>query len=339
MTVAALVAGCTVVMKPAEQTPLIAARLHALLVEAGIPAAAVQFLPGVGETVGPVLVRHPATAVIAFTGSRAVGLAIARAAAETPGAELKQVVTELGGKNAIIVDDDADLDEAVAGVVASAFGYQGQKCSACSRAIVLDAVHDAFLDRLVATVRGLPIGPAADPGNAIGPLIDAEARDRVLAAIARGRGEARLVHAGDIGALGDEGFYVAPHLFADVPPGSSLAQEEIFGPVLAVLRARDLDHALALANGTRYALTGGCYSRSPATLDRVRRDFQVGNLYLNRGITGALVDRQPFGGFRHSGTGPKAGGPDYLLRFLTSRCISENTLRHGFTPDPDAALS
>jgi len=239
----------------------------------------------------------------------------------------------MGGKNAIIVDDDADLDEAVQGVVASAFGYQGQKCSACSRAVVLDAVHDAFVARLLDAVRSLVIGEADDPATQVGPVIDAEARDRILARIADARGEATLAYAGDVGEWGKRGTYVAPHVFTAVPPESRLAQEEIFGPVLAVLRARDLDQALAIANGTRYALTGGLYSRSPATIQRVRRDFHVGNLYINRKITGALVDRQPFGGFKLSGVGAKAGGPDYLLQFLDARVITENTLRHGFTGD------
>jgi len=238
----------------------------------------------------------------------------------------------MGGKNAIIVDDDADLDEAVRGVAASAFGYQGQKCSACSRVIVLDAIYDIFLNRLVEATKSLRIAPAEDPASTVGPLIDDEAYRRVLNAIENGKKEAELRYAGDVGPLADEGYYVAPHVFANVQPNTKLAQEEIFGPVLAVLKARDLDHALEIANGTRYALTGGLYSRSPDHIARVKREFRVGNLYINRKITGALVDRQPFGGFKLSGIGSKAGGPDYLLQFLQPRTITENTLRRGFAP-------
>jgi RHH-type proline utilization regulon transcriptional repressor/proline dehydrogenase/delta 1-pyrroline-5-carboxylate dehydrogenase len=238
----------------------------------------------------------------------------------------------MGGKNAIIIDDDADLDEAVHSVAASAFGYAGQKCSACSRAIVLDSIYPAFLERLVEVTRSLRIGPAEDPGAFIGPVIDAEARDRILKMIETGKSEARLAYAGELGELPGEGFYVAPHIFAEVPPTAKIAQEEIFGPVLSILRARDLAEAIAMANGTRYALTGGIHSRSPANIERARREFRVGNLYINRKITGALVDRQPFGGFKLSGTGPKAGGPDYLLHFVHGRTITENTLRHGFAP-------
>ena len=335
MSAAALAAGNTVVLKPAEQSPAIAWELSDAFRRAGIPAGVVAFLPGVGEVVGPALLAHPAVTTVAFTGSRDVGLAIGRDAwlAAPRVGHVIRVIAEMGGKNAIIVDDDADLDEAVQGVVASAFGYQGQKCSACSRAVVLDAVHDAFVARLLDAVRSLVIGEADDPATQVGPVIDAEARDRILARIADARGEATLAYAGDVGEWGKRGTYVAPHVFTAVPPESRLAQEEIFGPVLAVLRARDLDQALAIANGTRYALTGGLYSRSPATIQRVRRDFHVGNLYINRKITGALVDRQPFGGFKLSGVGAKAGGPDYLLQFLDARVITENTLRHGFTGD------
>jgi RHH-type proline utilization regulon transcriptional repressor/proline dehydrogenase/delta 1-pyrroline-5-carboxylate dehydrogenase len=241
----------------------------------------------------------------------------------------------MGGKNAVVVDDDADLDDAVHGVVASAFGYAGQKCSACSRAIVLAGVYDAFLARLVEATRSLKIGPAEDPGASVGPVIDDEARQRIAKAVERGTGEARLAYAADVSALAGEGTYVGPTIFADVPPDSSLAQEEIFGPVLSVIRAADLSDALDIANGTRYALTGGIFSRSPAHIERCRREFRVGNLYINRKITGALVARQPFGGFKLSGTGPKAGGPDYLPQFLVARTVTENTLRHGFAPAAD----
>jgi RHH-type proline utilization regulon transcriptional repressor/proline dehydrogenase/delta 1-pyrroline-5-carboxylate dehydrogenase len=340
MTTAALVTGNTVIMKPAEQSPVIAALFHAILLQAGVPPDVVSYLPGKGEEVGPTLVKSKDVALIAFTGSREVGLLLNRQAAETPPGQphVKRLICEMGGKNAIIVDEDADLDEAVAGVVVSAFGYQGQKCSACSRAIVLEPLYETFLERLVEATRSLRIGPAEDPSFAIGPVIDEDARQRILWYVERGKSEARLVFAADVGPLADEGFYVGPHIFAEVSPGSVLAQEEIFGPVLAVMRARDLDEALAVANGTSYALTGGFYSRSPEHIARVRREFRVGNLYVNRKITGALVDRQPFGGFKLSGIGSKAGGPDYLLQFLNPRVVTENTLRRGFAPLEGLAL-
>ncbi len=334
MTTAALVAGNTVIMKPAEQSSVVGAKLMQLFADAGVPAGVVNFLPGIGEEIGPTLVEHPDTALVAFTGSRGVGMLLNRQTAVlAPGqTNIKKLIAELGGKNAIIVDDDADLDEAVSGVVASAFGYQGQKCSACSRVIVLAGVYDVFLERLVEATRSLKIGPAEDPSCKVGPVIDDEARRRINGFIEKGKQEARLAYAGEAGFLVSEGFYVAPHIFADVPAGATIAQEEIFGPVLAVLKAGSLDEALAIANGTPYALTGGVYSRSPQNIRRVKRSFRVGNLYINRKITGALVGRQPFGGFKLSGVGSKAGGPDYLLQFLVPRVITENTMRRGFAP-------
>jgi RHH-type proline utilization regulon transcriptional repressor/proline dehydrogenase/delta 1-pyrroline-5-carboxylate dehydrogenase len=239
----------------------------------------------------------------------------------------------MGGKNAVIVDADADLDEAVKGVVDSAFGYAGQKCSAGSRAIVLDGIYDQFLARLIEATKSLTVAPADEPGASLGPVIDAEARDRIRAAIDRGKTEARLTHETDLGPLAERGYYVGPTVFADVPAGAWIAQEEIFGPVLAVTRATDLDDALRIANGTKYALTGGLYSRSPEHIAAVKRRFRVGNLYVNRKCTGALVDRQPFGGFKLSGIGSKAGGPDYLLQFVLPRTVTENQLRRGFAPE------
>ncbi|HEY7159446.1 MAG TPA: L-glutamate gamma-semialdehyde dehydrogenase [Gemmataceae bacterium] len=335
MTTAALVTGNTVIMKPAEQSAVIGAKLMEIFQEARLPPGVVAYLPGIGEEVGPALVHHPDVALIAFTGSRGVGLMLNRQAAETTPEQdhIKRVLAEMGGKNAIIIDDDADMDESVHGVAASAFGYAGQKCSACSRVIVPEALHDAFVARLIEATRSLKVAPAEDPGCTVGPVIDADAHQRILATIEKGKGEGRLVYAGDAGALKDEGYYIAPHIFDDVSPAANIAQEEIFGPVLAVLRARDLDHALEIANGTKYALTGGLFSRSPAHIARVKRAFRVGNLYINRKITGALVDRQPFGGFKMSGIGSKAGGPDYLLQFVLPRTITENTLRRGFAPE------
>ena len=335
MTTAALVTGNTVVMKPAEQSSLVALRLHEILLEAGVPPEALAFLPGRGEEVGPTLVSHPDTSLVAFTGSRAVGLAINTAAATASAAGgrlVKRVIAEMGGKNAIIVDDDADLDEAVVAVVQSAFGFQGQKCSACSRVIVLDRVHDVFLERLAQAVESLRVGPAAEPGTRLGPLVDAEARDRVRSFIAIGQQTARQAVAVDVGPLADQGWFVGPHVFADVDPAGPLGQEEIFGPVLAVFRGRDFAHAIELANGTPYALTAGVFSRSPAHLAWAAEALEAGNVYLNRGITGALVHRQPFGGYRLSGVGSKAGGPDYLQQFLVPRTVTENTLRRGFAP-------
>ena len=336
MTTAALVTGNTVVMKPAEQASLTAWRLHEVLVEAGVPAGALQFLPGRGEEVGPALVTHPETALVAFTGSRGVGLAINQAAAtateQGSGRVIKRIIAELGGKNAIIVDDDADLDEAVGAVVHSAFGFQGQKCSACSRVIVLDAVHDAFVAKLGPAVESLRVGPAADPGSRVGPLVDEEARDRVRKAIELGRATAREVVAVDVGDLAGRGWFVGPAVFSEVDPASPLGQEEFFGPVLAILRARDFRAAIEIANGTSYALTAGVFSRSPANLRLASTTLEAGNIYLNRGITGALVGRQPFGGHRLSGVGSKAGGPDYLLQFTLPRTVTENTLRRGFAP-------
>jgi len=336
MTTAALVTGNPVVMKPAEQSSLTGLRLFEILREAGVPPGALAFLPGRGEVVGPALVSHPDTALVAFTGSRAVGLAINRLAAETSAGPESRVITkviaELGGKNAIIVDDDADLDEAVVGVVSSAFGFQGQKCSACSRVIVLDHVHDAFVARLAEAVKSLVVGPADDPGTRVGPVVDEESRERVRSCLEIGQRTGRVVAAVDVGPLADRGWFVGPHVFADVDPAGPLGQDEIFGPVLAVFRARDFDHALELANGTAYALTAGVYSRSPARLRLAAERLVAGNVYLNRGITGALVNRQPFGGYRMSGIGSKAGGPEYLLQFTVPRTVTENTMRRGFAP-------
>jgi RHH-type proline utilization regulon transcriptional repressor/proline dehydrogenase/delta 1-pyrroline-5-carboxylate dehydrogenase len=334
MTAAALVTGNTVVMKPAEQSSVVAAKFLEVIQASGIPDGVVSFLPGVGEEVGPELVGSPDVDCIAFTGSRQVGLSINEQAAASHGSQLavKHVIAEMGGKNAIIVDNDADLDEAVMGVMQSAFGYAGQKCSACSRAIVLEDAYDEFLGRLVEAAKSLKVGPAEEPSTDIGPVIDEDSWNRIQKFIEIGETEGRMVLGGPIPDLADEGYFVGPHIFVDVPPDAKIAQQEIFGPVLVVFKAKDLSEALSIANGTDYALTGGCYSRSPANLKRVRQEFAVGNLYLNRPITGALVGRQPFGGFKLSGIGSKAGGPDYLKHFLIPINVTENTLRRGFAP-------
>jgi RHH-type transcriptional regulator, proline utilization regulon repressor / proline dehydrogenase / delta 1-pyrroline-5-carboxylate dehydrogenase len=335
MTAAAVVAGNTAIMKPAEQAGVVGAKLMEVFLEAGVPPGVINFVPGIGEDIGPVLVNHPDVALIAFTGSLKVALMIQEQASRTPVGQtfVKKVIAEMGGKNAIIVDSDADLDEAVKGVVDSAFGYGGQKCSAGSRAIVHQAIYDQFLSRVIEATKSLTIAPAMSPGASLGPVIDAESRDRILKTIESGSKEARLAFRFDIGAIADAGYFVGPTIFAEVSETSSLAQEEIFGPVLCVMKATDLEDALRIANGTKYALTGGVYSRSPENLKAVKRRFRVGNLYVNRKCTGALVDRQPFGGFKLSGIGSKAGGPDYLLQFVLPRTITENTMRRGFAPE------
>ncbi|XHX76585.1 MAG: L-glutamate gamma-semialdehyde dehydrogenase [Stenomitos frigidus ULC029] len=331
MTVAALVAGNCVLLKPAETSSIIIAKLTEILIEAGIPSGVFQYVPGKGSTVGAHLVKHPHTNMITFTGSQEVGCRIyADAAILQPGQKhLKRVVAEMGGKNAIIVDESADLDQAVQGVVQSAFGYSGQKCSACSRVIVLEPIYDLFLQRLAEATRSLNLGKADHPSTRVGPVIDAAARDRILEYIEKGRQECEL--ALEMPAP-EGGYFVGPVIFHDVPPTATIAREEIFGPVLAVMRAKTFDEALKLANGTQFALTGGLYSRTPSHIEQARADFEVGNLYINRGITGAIVARQPFGGFKLSGVGSKAGGPDYLLQFLEPRVVTENIQRQGFAP-------
>jgi RHH-type proline utilization regulon transcriptional repressor/proline dehydrogenase/delta 1-pyrroline-5-carboxylate dehydrogenase len=261
-----------------------------------------------------------------------VGLGIVEKAGRTRGGRtgIKKVVIETGGKNAIIVDGDADLDQAVPGVIQSAFGFQGQKCSACSRVIVLRECYDRFLERLSGAARGIVVGDPRDPANFMGPVVDAAAKKSILGYIESGKREGKaLVQV----PVPETGHYVPPTVFADLPPESKILSEEIFGPVLAVVKAKDLDEAIAIANSSIYALTGGLFSRSPASIGKVAREFAVGNLYINRGITGALVGRQPFGGFRMSGVGSKAGGPDYLQQFLEPRVVTENTMRRGFTPE------
>ena len=330
MVAAALVTGNVVLFKPSERAPAMAWHLTNILREAGIPNGVLHLLPA-GPEVGRSLVIHPDVHLVAFTGSQAVGLWMLEQAGRTPpgSSVVKRVIAEMGGKNAIVIDETADLDEAVAGVVASFTGYQGQKCSACSRAIVLDSVHDLFLQRLKEAVLSLRIGPPEEPANRMGPMIDARAREKVREYIAIGKQEGRLVVERKTEG---PGYFVGPAVFAGIEPQHRLAQEEIFGPVLAVMRARDFDDALRLANASSYALTGGLYSRSPAHIALARDQFDVGNLYINRPITGALVNRQPFGGHRLSGVGTKAGGDDYLQQFMVARVISENTLRRGFAP-------
>jgi len=345
MVSAALVTGNTAILKPAEQTPAIAKELCEILWRAGVPKEALHLLPGQGETVGAKLVRDPRVALIAFTGSKAVGLNILEAAGVTPGDQMhvKKVVCEMGGKNAVIVDVQADLDEAVLGVRESAFGFQGQKCSACSRVIVVDpqgpnGPHtELFVRRFVESTRALVIGDPTSSGTDIGPVIDQEAAAKIKGFIQKSRDEG-LTEALSMdvpdGLEAEVGMpYVGPHIFTGVTEEHTIASEEVFGPVVAVMHAPNYEEALRIANSTAYKLTGGVFSRMPKHIERAKRDYRVGNLYINRNITGALVGRQPFGGFGMSGVGSKAGGADYLLQFVEPRAICENTMRRGFAPE------
>ena len=331
MTVAALVTGNCALLKPAAVTSVIAAKISEILIEAGVPKGVFQYVPGRGSTVGNHLVKHPDVNMIVFTGSQEVGCQIyAEAAILRPGQKhLKRVVAEMGGKNAIIVDESADLDQAVQGVVYSAFGYSGQKCSACSRVVVLAPIYDVFVARLVEATKSLNVGDAVEPGTQVGPVIDESAQKKILGYVQKGKEEATL--ALELPAP-EEGYFVGPVIFTDVDPEGTLAQEEIFGPVLSVIKAETFAEGLAIANNTNFALTGGLYSRTPSHIEQAKTDFEVGNLYINRTITGAIVARQPFGGFKLSGVGSKAGGPDYLLQFLDPRTVTENVQRQGFAP-------
>jgi len=332
MVSAALVAGNCVVFKPAEQTPAVALQLVEALQAGGLPAGVLGFLPGIGEDVGARLVEHPDVSFITFTGSKAVGLAINQTAAvHRPGQRhVKRVVAEMGGKNALIVDADADPDQAVPAIVLSAFGYAGQKCSAASRLIVLDAVYDAVVARLVGATRELVVGDPRAMGTEMGPVIDAEAFKKVRGYVERAPEQGNVLLARD--DVPERGWFVGPTIVDDVAPDAPVAADEIFGPVLCVFRAADFGEAIRLANDTEYALTAGVFSRSPVNIRRAAEELRGGNVYINRGITGAVVGRQPFGGFGMSGVGSKAGGPDYLLQLLDPRVVTENTLRQGFAP-------
>lgn len=331
MTVAALAAGCAAILKPAKQSPVIAFEIVRLLHEAGVPREALAYLPGDGATIGKALVEHPGVDVVAFTGSNAVGLAIVREAAVVrPGQRnVKKVIVEMGGKNAIIVDDDADLDQAVEGVVQSAFGYAGQKCSACSRVVVVGSAYQEFRQRLAAAVESLAVGPPHDPYSFVPPVISAEAKQRIEEYGDTGFREGKLVARGPSAA---GGFFVPPMVFEGIHRDSPLAREEVFGPLLILFHARSFEEAMEIANDSRFGLTGGLFSRNPSNIARARTEFRVGNLYINRKITGALVGRQPFGGYAMSGGGDKAGGPNYVEQFMAPRVVTENTMRRGFAP-------
>ncbi|GAA0362057.1 L-glutamate gamma-semialdehyde dehydrogenase [Bacillus horti] len=323
MTTASLVAGNTVVLKPASTTPVVAAKFVEVLEEAGVPAGVVNYLPGSGSEVGDYLVDHQLTRYISFTGSRDVGLRInERAAKKTDGQKwIKRLVAEMGGKDTIVVDKDADLELAAQNIVFSAFGFSGQKCSACSRAVVHQDVYDEVLEKAVELTKQLTIGNIKERDIYTGPVIDESAQKKVLDYIEIGKKEGRLVAGGEKGP--EEGFFVQPTIFADVAPDARLMQEEIFGPVVAFCKADDFDHALEIANNTEYGLTGSVFSRNRSHLERARDEFHVGNLYFNRKCTGAIVGVHPFGGFNMSGTDSKAGGRDYLLLFTQAKLVSE----------------
>jgi len=325
MTAAAIVTGNTVVLKPSPDAAVVAAQFVDLMHELGLPAGVINYVPGDGPTVGEALVADPRTRFVSFTGSKAVGLRINELAAKTPPGQrwIKRVVAELGGKDAIIVADDADIEEAASGVLASAFGFAGQKCSACSRAIVDAKVYDRFVEVISAKATALITGDPVEAATYMGPVINQKAVDRIASYIEGARGESRLVAGGK--RLDHEGYFFEPTIFADVDPQSRLAQEEVFGPVLAIIKAADYADALRIANDTEYGLTGAVYAKDPAKLDRAANEFFVGNLYLNRKCTGALVGVHPFGGFNLSGTDSKAGGYDYLLFFVQAKAIARKT--------------
>lgn len=331
MSAAAIVTGNPVLYKPAGPSSVVGFTLAEIFRKAGLPAGVFNYVPGRGSVMGDYLVQHPDIALIAFTGSMEVGHRIINKASEVqPGQKQnKKVIAELGGKNAIIIDDDADLDEAIREVLHSAFAFQGQKCSACSRVIVVEPIFNKFIERLVEGSKSLAIGPAEDPTYFMGPVVDDKAQANVLKYIEIAKSEGKLLVSRPTPT---GGYYVPLTIVEGITPDHRIAQEEVFGPVLAVMKAKNFDQALEWANSTRYSLTGAVFSRSPKHLDRARTEFNVGNLYLNRGSTGALVERHPFGGFNMSGVGSKAGGPDYLLQFMDPRLVCENTMRRGFAP-------
>jgi RHH-type proline utilization regulon transcriptional repressor/proline dehydrogenase/delta 1-pyrroline-5-carboxylate dehydrogenase len=333
MASAGVVTGNAVIMKPSEQSIICGAMLMQVFEEAGVPPGVLNFVSGHGSVIGAHLVDHKDVDLIAFTGSREVGLRIWESAGMTRSGqrELKRVICEMGGKNAMIVDADADLDETIMYSIYSAFGFQGQKCSALSRLILLEENYDRVMERLIPAAASLRVGNPEQPGIMVGPVIDEAAYKRILEYIEIGKQEANLAYQAK--EIPPQGYFIPPTIFTDVKPNMRIAREEIFGPVLSVLKVRDLDEALDVANGTDYALTGGFFSRSPDNIERVKARFEAGNLYINRSCTGAIVGRHPFGGFKMSGSGTKAGGEDYLLHFLVPRVVTENTSRHGFAPE------
>src|SRR5215510_4052782 len=325
MATAAIVAGNTVIIKPSHDSPIIAAKFMELMEEISLPPGVLNFLPGQGSAVGEYMVEHPKTRFIAFTGSMAVGLRINELAAKPRDGQvwIKRVVAEMGGKDTIVVDETANLDEAAAGIVTSAFGYSGQKCSACSRAVIVDSVYDQVVAKVAERVSKLSVGPVKDVDNFTGPVSSKRAYEKINKYIEIGKQEGRVVAGGGRHDLAGEGWFIPPTIIADVAPTARIAQEEIFGPVLAVIKAKDVDDALAIANNTIYGLTGAFYSGDRERIERAKREFHVGNLYINRKCTGAMVDVHPFGGFNMSGTDSKAGGRDYLGLFLQAKSVAE----------------
>ncbi len=332
MTIAALITGNQAVIKPAEQSSLIGFEFVRALEQAGFPTSSFAFLPGAGDVVGKMLVESALIDMICFTGSKEVGLHIIESAAKnrTRQRSIKKVVAEMGGKNCIIVDSDADIDAAVSGILYSSFGYSGQKCSACSRVIIVGDHYDRICARLQEAAKDLPIGPSVNPETIVGPLIDEESRTRVLQKIAQAETEATLLFKGDAPSTGH---FVPVTIFKDAPRDSSIWKEELFAPVLAISKAHSFFEAVLTASESEFALTGAVFSRHPEHIEYAKRHFEVGNLYINQGSTGALVARQPFGGFKLSGCGAKAGGHNYLLQFLNERTVTENTMRKGYTPE------
>ncbi|MGG3889364.1 L-glutamate gamma-semialdehyde dehydrogenase [Metabacillus fastidiosus] len=323
MTAAAIVSGNTVLLKPASTTPVVAAKFIEVLEEAGLPTGVVNYIPGSGSEIGDYLVDHPRTRFISFTGSRDVGVRIYERAAKVHDGQiwLKRVIAEMGGKDTIVVDSDCDLELAARSIVSSAFGFSGQKCSACSRAVVLEEVYDEVLARVIEITKNLTVGNTADQSYFMGPVIDQAAYDKITSYIDIGKKEGKLV----AGGKGDdtEGYFIEPTIFADVDENARLMKEEIFGPVVAFCKAKSFDHAIEIANNTDYGLTGAVLSNNRKHIERAQKDFHVGNLYFNRGCTGAIVGYHPFGGFNMSGTDSKAGGPDYLLLHMQAKTISE----------------
>jgi len=327
MTLASIVSGNTVILKPSSDSPTIASKFVELLEEAGMPEGVVNFCPGAGASFGDAVVAHPKTRYIAFTGSREVGLRINKVAADQAPGQIwiKRTILEMGGKDAIIVDADADIDSAVEGVAVSAFGFQGQKCSACSRAIIDERIYDKFLEKLKARVEKINVGDPAENAN-MGAVINEGSMKTIMGYIEQGKKDGRVITGGARATNAGEGYFIQPTVVADIPPKSKLEQEEIFGPVLAVIKSKNYDHALQIANDTEFGLTGAVYTKSRDKIERAIREFHVGNLYVNRKCTGATVGCHPFGGFNMSGTDSKSGGPDYLYLFTQGKAVGEKII-------------
>src|SRR5882724_10757235 len=327
MTLASIVSGNTVILKPSSDSPTIAAKFVELLEEAGMPEGVVNFCPGAGASFGDAVVAHPKTRYIAFTGSREVGLRINKVAADQAPGQIwiKRTILEMGGKDAIIVDADADIDSAVEGVAVSAFGFQGQKCSACSRAIIDERIYDKFLEKLKARVEKINVGDPAENAN-MGAVINEGSMKTIMGYIEQGKKDGRVITGGARATNAGEGYFIQPTVVADIPPKSKLEQEEIFGPVLTVIKSKNYDHALQIANDTEFGLTGAVYTKSRDKIERAIREFHVGNLYVNRKCTGATVGCHPFGGFNMSGTDSKSGGPDYLYLFTQGKAVGEKII-------------